>query len=276
MFRRTLFVTVFMWPVIALSQQTPLSAGNIFTLHRGAIIRVLVDGRFRGSGFMISDDGLAVTANHVVANMDKPNEWQYMANIKVLVVTTGKTYDAKPLFPMEPDFSNFDTALLQVQGTGFQHVTVGSWDETKEGDEMTLLPVLEGTPPLLLSGILSGKGPANLGGPKLTNIMIFQAPARKGFSGSPLFNNATGHVVGIVNTRLVGISNALDEARETLKTAQQGPYRQVTFGTDYGATILGLIDVFDDNLISGMGSAVAIDYAKAISERPRVAQTQQK
>ena len=91
------------------------------------------------------------------------------------------------------------------------------------------------------------------------NIIVFQGPNNKGLSGSPLISNRTGHVVGIVSGRIVGITKELVAIRQEAAKVQNA----VRFGgggasVAPGEAILQLINVLDAFLMSGMGSAFAM------------------
>jgi S1-C subfamily serine protease len=100
--------------------------------------------------------------------------------------------------------------------------------------------------------------------PLPVNTILFQAPVRNGFSGAPIFNSQ-GHVVGIEDTKVFGISPALDNLR-TKWMATRGHGAVAMMGIDVSASFLELINNLDQNLISGLGSGVAIDYAKRLRE----------
>jgi S1-C subfamily serine protease len=250
------FLLAFALPVHG---QKQLSPKDIFDKNRAAIVLVQA-GQSVGSGFIVSSDGLIFTAHHVVAQQDNNGQWSYSGNLKVRM-SSGSILNATAVGTPTSASVNFDFAILKIDGQNLAHVEIGSWNEVAEGDSLTLLP--SGGIPLLLTGIVSARLQMDTAlGPEKVNTLLYQSPVRKGFSGGAVFNDSTGHVVGIINTRLVGISPALDDARKQItRGASMGKVR--ILGVDPNATTLELINVLDQTLISGLGSAVAIDYASA-------------
>jgi S1-C subfamily serine protease len=49
------------------------SPERIFKKHKDAIVRIYVNGTFRGCGFVVSQDGLVVTAKHVITGAEFPS-----------------------------------------------------------------------------------------------------------------------------------------------------------------------------------------------------------
>jgi S1-C subfamily serine protease len=191
-------------------------------------------------------------------------------------------YPAVPLIDpkISADQANFDYAFIKISGGEFPHVTLGNWSEIDIGSQLVVIPSFPGVgPAMMLEGTVSGKsqGLNPDFGPKTFDTFIFQCPVRKGFSGAPIFSS-NGTVVGIVDTEVFGISPALDEQRKkwAALTAPDAPVRvNVVFGNgaDLGSSMLELTNNLDRNLISGLGSGIAIGYAKeqqaAIHAKPK-------
>lgn len=147
-----------------------------------------------GTGFFISDDGLFVTAAHVV---------QGASEVKVLA--QNREYNAKTLFAD----SSLDIAVLHVEGVrGVGSLSVVPSGPVRMGDAVFTL----GFPQVQLQGAeakftdgsissLSGIG----GDPKFFQISV---PVQPGNSGGPLLD-ASGNVVGIVVSRLDAIGTLL-------------------------------------------------------------------
>jgi S1-C subfamily serine protease len=234
------------------SEQT-FTPKKIFEQNKGAIVRIFVNGTISGCGFIVSGDGLIVTANHVIASAKPTQEQPFPIAVEMLG-------QSKSHFATVADHSvSADVAVLRITGSGFPHVTLGDSTTVQVYDPTTLVTFWPaGNAPLLLTGIVSGIGA--VGG---TNAIVFQIPVRKGFSGSPIFDSH-GKVVGIVTTRLVGIAPNLDTIREQMETLIQQKQIVIIQGANYAETIAGLIDSLDSDLVSGLGSAVSIDYATAM------------
>jgi S1-C subfamily serine protease len=117
----------------------------------------------------------------------------------------------------------------------------------------------------MLQGTVSAKAAAQTSfGPNLVNTILFQAPIRNGFSGSPIFSRR-GHVIGIQDTKVFGISPGLDKLR-TKWTASRSSGAVLIMGIDVGGNFLEMINNLDQNLISGLGSGVDITYAKELQK----------
>jgi S1-C subfamily serine protease len=244
-------------------QAAQLSPKDILSKNRDAVVQIFVSGEFSGTGFIISQDGLVATANHVVTT-EESKYMEFAKTIEIKIRGDKRLHFARPLLPVTADSRNFDIAIVKMEKIGLPTVTLGDWNEAEEADPITVIASLYGTgETLVVNGIISAKGKSksSIIGPGNVNTVLFQAPVRKGVSGSPLFSNATGHVIGVVTTRVFGISNDLDSTRKRIDDAR----KQVAvgmYGIDVGATLVGLIDNLDANLVSGLGSAVDIFYAK--------------
>jgi len=236
-----------------------LSPGEIFEQNKEAVVRIFTPGDHTGCGFVISPDGLIVTANHVITT----EESQYTEVASTIEVE--KLGDKRSHIATVVAHSNrSDTALIRIIAAELHHTTLGDSNTIKPSDAATIVTFLPNPrqfqAQLLLIGNVSGTGMVNTGKASAKAI-FFQMPVRKGFSGSPIFDSR-GQVIGIVNTRLIGISPDLDIARKDLN-AYRNQGMQISMGsTDIGKTFLGLINSLDADLVSGLGSAVDISYAK--------------
>jgi hypothetical protein len=72
-------------------------------------------------------------------------------------------------------------------------------------------------------------------------------------------------VVGIVDTKVFGISPALDVLRQQWTSTSSQVSVQIG-GVDIGGSFIQVINNLDQNLISGLGSGVSIEYAKKQQE----------
>ena len=139
----------------------------------------------QGSGFIISEDGYAVTNNHVVANAEEvtvtlSNAKEYRADV---VGTDPKT----------------DLALLKIKSDEtFQHVTFAE-TEARVGDWVIAVGNPFGFGGSVTTGIISARE-RNIGNGPYADFLQIDAPINKGNSGGPAFNLA-GEVVG-VNTAI--------------------------------------------------------------------------
>lgn len=252
---------------ISTNAQKVLTRKEIYRINCKAIVQVYVNGTvFSGVGFIVSSDGLIITANHVVTTRES-NFRQYASDIKVVVYGKETPYEAMPFATqVSGEQANFDSAVLKINASSLPHVTLGKWDEVDIGDSVFVIPSFPGMGCIMLEGGVANRAafPTPFG-PKPVNTILFQAPVRNGFSGAPIFNSQ-GHVVGIEDTKVFGINPALDHLRSGwMATRALG--RVEIMGIDISASFLELINNLDQNLISGLGSGVAIDYARQLLEK---------
>jgi serine protease Do len=165
--------------------------------------RNLVTGQ--GSGFFISADGYAVTANHVIEKA------------QTVQVTTddGKTYTAKVV----GTDARTDVALIRVDGSGsFPYVKFAE-RAPRIGDWVIAVGNPFGLGGTVTAGIVSARG-RDIGEGPYDDFIQIDAPVNRGNSGGPTFN-IEGEVIG-VNTAIyspsggsVGIAFAIPA--ETVK-----------------------------------------------------------
>jgi serine protease Do len=141
-----------------------------------------------GSGFVIDDDGLILTNNHVVEKADE---------IKIKT-DAGKDYDAKVV----ARDSKTDIALIRVKaGADFpKPAQLGDSGAIRVGDWVMASGNPFGLGNTITAGIISAKGRIIGAGP-YDDFLQTDAAINPGNSGGPLFN-MNGEVVG-VNTAIV-------------------------------------------------------------------------
>ena len=141
-----------------------------------------------GSGFLISKDGLIVTAAHVVQVADE---------VSVQFVT-GDVANAK-VVASEP---NADVALIKVEAvpTGIEPVLLGDSDSAKVGDQVFVIGAPYGISHSLTAGHVSARRTPNqlFGGFEQVEILKTDAAINQGNSGGPMFN-MRGEAIGIVS-----------------------------------------------------------------------------
>jgi serine protease Do len=139
-----------------------------------------------GSGFVISADGYILTNNHVV---------DQATDIKV-AFDDGRVLEAK-LIGRSPEI---DIALIKVEATGLQAVSLGDSDVLEVGDWVMAIGNPFGLSHTVTKGIVSAKGRVIGAGP-YDDLIQTDAAINPGNSGGPLFNTS-GQVVGI-NTMII-------------------------------------------------------------------------
>lgn len=141
-----------------------------------------------GSGFLISEDGLILTNNHVVEKADE-------ISIKT---TDGVEYEAK-VVGRDP---KTDIALLQIKTNGKvpKAAKLGDSEAIRVGDWVIAVGNPFGLGNTVTAGIISAKGRV-IGAGQYDDFLQTDAAINPGNSGGPLFN-MNGEVVGI-NTAIV-------------------------------------------------------------------------
>jgi serine protease Do len=247
---------------VADAQKLP-TGKEIYGTNCKAVVQIQADGGF-GNGFIVSADGIIMTANHVVTTRESRFR-QYAKEIDVAVDGHAVPYKATPLIAeISDDQVNYDSSLIKITvASQLPHVTLGKWNEVDVGERLTIIPSWPGIGCIALEGIIAKTAPVQtILGPKPVNTILFQSPVRNGFSGSPIFSSK-GNVVGIVDTKVFGISQALDAVRQQLAVSS-AQSTVIIQGISFAPTMTELINVLDQNLISGLGTGVAVDHAKQL------------
>jgi S1-C subfamily serine protease len=95
--------------------QNVLTGKEIYRTNCKAVVEIGVGGNFSGAGFIISADGIIMTANHVVATRES-NFRQYANPIQVIVDGHATPFDATPLIAqISDDQVNYDSALIKIK-----------------------------------------------------------------------------------------------------------------------------------------------------------------
>ena len=150
-----------------------------------------------GSGFVITQDGYIVTNQHVVSGASSVNVTLY----------NGDTYPATVV----GGDSDYDVAVLKIEATGLQAVTLGKSADVTVGDTVLAIgnPLGELTFSMS-SGIVSCCDRAiNVDGTPFNMIQV-DASINPGNSGGPLMN-LYGEVVGIVSAKYSSYSDTTVE-----------------------------------------------------------------
>lgn len=140
-----------------------------------------------GSGFIITEDGYVVTNYHVVSG----------ASSVEVTLYNGDTYDATVI----GGDSDYDVAVLKINASGLQPVTLGESADVNVGDTVLAIGNPLGELTFSMSqGIVSSCGRAiNVDGTPFNMIQV-DCSINPGNSGGPLVN-LYGEVVGIVSAK---------------------------------------------------------------------------
>ena len=140
-----------------------------------------------GSGFILTEDGYILTNYHVVEN----------SNSITVAMYNGDTYDAQYVGGDE----DYDIAVIKVDATDLQPVTLGDSDTLNVGDHVLAIGNPLGELTFSMSeGIASSVNRAiNVDGTPFNMIQV-TASINPGNSGGPLLNSY-GEVIGIVSAK---------------------------------------------------------------------------
>ncbi len=136
-----------------------------------------------GSGFIISQDGIIVTNNHVIEGADE-----------ITVILSDETEYIAELLGRDP---KADIAVLKINPKD-QKLTVASWgdsDSMRVGDWTIAIGNPLGLGGTVTAGILSAIS-RDIGGGPYVKFLQTDASINRGNSGGPLFN-INGEVIGI-------------------------------------------------------------------------------
>lgn len=237
------------------------------TALRPSIVEVWVKGQRNGTGFVVSDRGhiltaihvlgtVAVTNNKLVVNYNDQIEVAFYDGVKLPAVVVENPREDAPFY---------DMALVKVERKGTIPLELTPNPTIPDGSDVYLtgfplhLPKAVTYRGTVASTYSSQVGTFN-GKPTYSNQIQIQAPIAKGFSGCPLLDNRTGKVIGVVVTKLGGITQGLRGVAQDIQTGQRSGGSVSIMGVDTNASILQLIAVLDVYLSAGSGFAVSVEY----------------
>ena len=184
---------------------------------------------FTGTGFIVGGGRHVVTNMHVI-----PDKLDFERKESVAIFS-GRGKNAKVhLAELIARDDDHDLALLEIQGKPLPALRVGSSDRVREGEEyaftgfpigmvLGLYPVthrgiVSAVTPIIIPSTSSGKLTARQIKRMRNPYTVFQldAIAYPGNSGSPLFDTASGRVVGVINSVFI------KESKETMLSAPSG------------------------------------------------------
>lgn len=164
-----------------------------------------------GTGCIISNDGLVLTCHHVVDGFDK---------VRIRVNTPGAIggdvhwFDADIL---SPRYKDCDMALLKIDGTNFHAASLRPADEPICQGERTLLlgyplgdRLSKGNPNTLHTSNFAGRV-ASSQFSNNTEIVYIDTTGLHGNSGSPVFSQTDGRVIGVFSGSIIPGGKSLDE-----------------------------------------------------------------
>lgn len=156
-----------------------------------------------GSGFIVSSNGYVVTNYHVIEGADS------------ITVSTnnGKSYEATVRGYNE----NYDVAVLKINATGLQAVTLGKSSDANVGDEVVTIgnPLGELTFSLTSGAISALNREVTFSQNNTMKLIQTDAAINSGNSGGPLFN-LYGEVIGITNAKYSSSSSSSEASIDNI------------------------------------------------------------
>jgi len=141
-------------------------------------------GRRGGTGIVWSQDGLVVTANHVVGHSEAPT----------VTLSDGRELEAK-ILGRDP---YTDVALLKVDASGLSPIKHGSAEDVKVGQFVLALANAFGKTVSATSGMVTSHRRSMRGfwGVMIEDAVVTDAKLNPGYSGGPLVD-ASGDLLGM-------------------------------------------------------------------------------
>jgi Tol biopolymer transport system component/PKD repeat protein len=165
-----------------------MTAQQVTDMASGAVVRLKTD-LATGSGFLISSDGLILTANHMVTD----------AKEITVYLSDGKSYTAT----VKARDLVHDLALIKIGATGLPYLQIGDSIGIGLGQQVIVLGYPLGNENLTVtSGLVSSIDYDN--GRNITWVQTDSA-INPGNSGGPMLD-LQGNVIGIVTAKLIGLS----------------------------------------------------------------------
>ncbi len=173
-------------------------------------------GAFRGTGFVIDDGQYIVTNFHVLPEVVD------FANRESIAIFSGRGKKVKAVkADVVAKDAVHDLAILRIRGQNLPALPLGGTKTIREGDEIAFtgfpIGMVLGLHPVTHRGIVAAVSPVVIpqaGSKGLTakairamrdpyDVLQLDATAYPGNSGSPVYDQATGRVVGVINSVLV-------------------------------------------------------------------------
>ena len=197
-----------------------------------------------GSGFIIKENGVVITNNHVVANADD-----------ILIKVDAKEYKAK-VIGADP---YMDIAVLKMETKEkFKAVKFGDSDKARVGDWVVAIGNPFGLGGTVTSGIISARN-RDINLTRYDDFIQTDASINQGNSGGPLFN-LKGEVIGI-NTAIIapGQSGSIGIGFAIPANAASNVIDQLI---DYGETRRGWLGVRIQEVTKDIAEAVELNKNK--------------
>jgi putative serine protease PepD len=241
-------------------QRPEASVAGVAATVLPSVVQIKVetsDGSATGSGFVLDEDGLLVTNNHVVSG----------AQGSVDVVFLDGTTTTARLIGTSP---SYDLAVLKVSAKNLKALPLGNSDSIVVGDPVIAIGSPLGLSGTVTSGIVSAKDrPVTAGGRgsaenAYINAVQTDAAINPGNSGGPLVD-LDGEVIG-VNSAIATIGGNLGGESGSIGVGFAIPINQVRRTVEQlindGEAQFPIIGASLDVSYEGAGARIAVDPAE--------------
>lgn len=220
---RVVFVITSMISVLASLQTLATSLPDTIERIRPSIVAIgsyqatrRPPGSFRGTGFVIDNGRYIVTNFHVLPEVID------FANRESIAVFSGQGKKVRAIVAeIAAKDATHDLAILRIRGRKLPALRLDSAQKIREGEEIAFtgfpIGMVLGLHPVTHRGIVAAVSPVVIpqaGSRGLTakairtmrnpyDVLQLDATAYPGNSGSPVYDQATGEVVGVINSVLV-------------------------------------------------------------------------
>ncbi len=215
-----------------------------------------------GTGFVVSQDGLIVTADHVVAKA--PNlvfalfpdseikSGQVVPSIGHCAVVSTKVMSRSE----EEDYAVYKTETHDLPFLRF-----GKFADVREGEDLIFIGYPFGVLAAVTHrGMVSWKGTFKFDDiPRELQVAQLNAIVNNGNSGGPLIDLNRGQVVGIIRAKFGRLSRYLQTIKDG-KIVWGGNFGGGGF--DFVRFVKDTVDVVDRDIQMGVGYAVSSEYAE--------------
>jgi S1-C subfamily serine protease len=254
--------------VVCQTVPQPLTQVEACRRFEESVVRIEA-GPSSGTGFIIDPAGWIITAMHMVAGDS--------SNIQVHIHGVSKPVTAELVSPSDNVTRAGDIAVLKVDKTNLPYLQLGSESVVEDGSPVAVIgfplsavfePKPVEIPKFCLSGTVVAQVAFPLGGLNYRHSVYFQGVSVKGISGAPIISLVSGKVIGIVSTKLTGVSGWLEKTGADLVAIQNTPHATMLYcGQDFTRTLTELVTTLDNHLANGLGSGTgASDAANALEK----------
>jgi S1-C subfamily serine protease len=197
-----------LWPPLARPSGAEDAEAMVARLRRAVV--AVEDGRgARGTAFFVREDGVLVTAWHVVAGVSR-------ASIRLQQELDGFPYlEVVGTLGADPEK---DVVLLKVAGRGFPTIALGDPGTLVPGEPLRLIGLTRGTEETVSRGSFT----ALRQWPRLGQVLEIEAVVVGGNSGGPVLNGR-GEAVGVTAQSFfgerIGLAASIDGVKALLAAA---------------------------------------------------------